>query len=87
MVKLASKDTTSKICLARSKGFLDLDQKLSYLPLGKMCLPNMQCLKNLVMAKQANMHTLLEPPCFGQMMVSISLFSPGVFMDPRRCYP
>ena len=42
---------------------------------GKMCLPNMNCLKNLVVGKQATKDTLLKLFHFGQTML-ISIVRP-----------
>ena len=54
MAKLASKHRTSNICLPTSKNLFDLNQKHFCLPKCKLCLPNMKCLKKMVVAKRAS---------------------------------
>ena len=60
MTKLARKHRTSNICLLTSKNVFDPNQKHFCFPTCKMCFPNMKCLKNLMVAKQASKDRLLK---------------------------
>ena len=60
MAKLASKQRTGSVCLSTSKNVFDLNQKHFCSPTCKMCLPNMKCLTNLVVAKRTSKDRLLK---------------------------
>ena len=50
----------AEVAFREAKMCFDLNQKRFCLPSGKMCLPNMKFLENLVVAKQASKDTLLK---------------------------
>ena len=87
MAKLAIKHKTSNICLPTSKKVFDLNQKHFCLPTCKMCLPNMKCLKNLVVAKRESNERLLKLSHVRQTML-VSLVRPLNFRENCQiwCY-